>query len=153
MTVHRYFKTWWLVKAEHFKNFESFFNAVAKSIKRYDETGSHEDRHRKGRPRVTSAAEDEFIRVTSLRNLSPNKCFTDFKYQGSRVMQRSKALHLSARGVTTDTLVWIEALSQPAVFGSPTRRHTIGPALSEFGLCRFNITICVLISPIICRLI
>jgi transposase len=38
-------------------------SAVAKTIKRYDETGSHEDRHRKGRPRLTSAAEDEFIRL------------------------------------------------------------------------------------------
>jgi transposase len=36
-------------------------SAVTKTIKRYDETGSHEDRHRKGRPRVTSAAEDKFI--------------------------------------------------------------------------------------------
>ena len=40
-------------------------SAVTKTIKRYDETGSHEDRPRKGRPRVTSAAEDKF---TSLRN-------------------------------------------------------------------------------------
>ncbi|CAJ0919316.1 unnamed protein product [Ranitomeya imitator] len=32
------------------------------------ETGSHEDRPKKGRPRVTSASEDKFIRVTSLRN-------------------------------------------------------------------------------------
>ena len=48
-------------------------SAVAKTIERYDETGSHEDRHRNGRPRVTSAAEDKFIRVTSLRNYSPNK--------------------------------------------------------------------------------
>jgi hypothetical protein len=47
---------------------------VAKTIKFYDETGSHEDRHRKERPRVTFAAEDKFIRVTSLRNCSPNKC-------------------------------------------------------------------------------
>jgi transposase len=53
-------------------------SAVAKNIKRYDETGSHEDHHRKG-PRVTSAAEDTFMRVTSLRNCSPNKCFTEFK--------------------------------------------------------------------------
>ena len=52
--------------------------AVAKTIKRYDDTGSHEDHHRKGRPRVTSAVEDKFIRVTSLRNYSPNKCFTEF---------------------------------------------------------------------------
>jgi hypothetical protein len=38
-----------------------------KTIKRYDETGSHEDCHRKGRPRDTSAAEDKFIIVTSLK--------------------------------------------------------------------------------------
>jgi hypothetical protein len=31
----------------------------------------------------------------------------------------SKALHLSARGVTTDTLVQIQAVSQQAVIGSP----------------------------------
>ena len=29
-----------------------------------------------GRPRVTSAAEDTFIRFTSLRNCSPTKCFS-----------------------------------------------------------------------------
>ncbi|CAJ0951890.1 unnamed protein product [Ranitomeya imitator] len=45
-----------------------FHFTVAKTIKRYKETGSHEDRPRKGRPRVTSASEDKFIRVTSLRN-------------------------------------------------------------------------------------
>ena len=38
-------------------------SAVAKTIKRYDETGGHEDRHSKGRPRVPSAAEDMFIRA------------------------------------------------------------------------------------------
>ena len=43
-------------------------SAVVKTIKRYDEIGSHEDRPRTGGPRVTSAAEDKFIRVTSLRN-------------------------------------------------------------------------------------
>jgi hypothetical protein len=42
-------------------------SAVAKTIKRYDETVSQEDHHRKGRLRVTSAAEDKFIRVTSHR--------------------------------------------------------------------------------------
>jgi transposase len=54
-------------------------STVPKTIKRCDETGFHEDRHRKGRPRVTSAAEDKYIRVTSFRNCSPNKCFTEFK--------------------------------------------------------------------------
>jgi transposase len=29
-------------------------SAVAKTIQRYDETGSHEDHHRKGGPRVRS---------------------------------------------------------------------------------------------------
>jgi predicted transcriptional regulator len=48
--------------------------AVAKTIKRYDETGSHEDRHWTGKARVTSAKKDNFIRVTSLRNCNPNKC-------------------------------------------------------------------------------
>jgi hypothetical protein len=43
---------------EHFKNF-----VLAKTIKRYDDTGSHEDRHRKGRHRVNSVAEDMFIRM------------------------------------------------------------------------------------------
>ncbi|CAJ0960826.1 unnamed protein product [Ranitomeya imitator] len=41
---------------------------MAKTIKRFKETGSHEDRPTKGRPRVTSASEDKFIRFTSLRN-------------------------------------------------------------------------------------
>jgi transposase len=56
-----------------------FSSAVSKTNKRYEETGSHEDRQRKGGPRYTSAAEEKFIRVTSLRNCSPNKCFTEFK--------------------------------------------------------------------------
>ena len=34
---------------------------VAKTTKRYDESVSHVDRHRKGRPRFSSAAEDKFI--------------------------------------------------------------------------------------------
>jgi transposase len=50
-------------------------STVAKTIKLYEETGSHENRHRKGRSRDTSDAEEEF---TSLRNCSPNKCFTEF---------------------------------------------------------------------------
>jgi hypothetical protein len=50
-------------------------SAVSETIKHYDETVSHEDRHRKGRPRVTSAAEGKFIRITSLRNCSLNKYF------------------------------------------------------------------------------
>ena len=69
-TVNHYFKTWRSVNHEHFKKSSS--NAVGKTIKHYDV--SHEDCYRKGRPRVTSAAEDTFITVTRLRNCSPNKC-------------------------------------------------------------------------------
>ena len=54
---------------------------ISKTIKHYDETGFHEDRHRKGRRRVPSAAEDKFIRVTRPRNFIPTKCFTEFKTQ------------------------------------------------------------------------
>lgn len=36
-------------------------SAVAKTIKHYDETCSHEDRPREGRPRAISGAEDKFI--------------------------------------------------------------------------------------------
>ena len=54
-------------------------SAVAKTIKCYDETGSHEDHHRKGRSRVTSAAENKLIRVNCTSDCSPNKCFTEFK--------------------------------------------------------------------------
>jgi transposase len=43
------------------RTFKVSSSAVAKTIRCYDETGSHEDRHRKGRPKVTSAAEDKFI--------------------------------------------------------------------------------------------
>jgi transposase len=50
------------------RNWKVSSSAVAKTIKHNDETGSHEDRHRKERPRVTSAAKDKFIKVTSLRN-------------------------------------------------------------------------------------
>jgi transposase len=46
-------------------------SVVAKTIKRYDETGSHEDPHRNGRPRVTSAAENKFIRVYQPHKLQP----------------------------------------------------------------------------------
>ena len=43
------------------RTFKVSSSVVAKTIKRYDETGSHEDRNRKGRARVT---EEKFIRVT-----------------------------------------------------------------------------------------
>ena len=68
--VHHYFKT----KKSRTLNVSS--SAVAKTIKRYDETGSREDRHWKTQSYLCCRV--EFIRVTSLWNCSPNKCFTEF---------------------------------------------------------------------------
>jgi hypothetical protein len=50
----------------------------------------------------------------------------------SYVAQQSKALYLNARGVTTDPGC-IQAVSHPAVIGSPIGQRTIGPASSGFG--------------------
>ncbi|KAL0196933.1 hypothetical protein M9458_005473, partial [Cirrhinus mrigala] len=58
-------------------------SAGAKTIKRYDETGSHEDLPRKGRPRVTPAAEDKFIQITSLRKSVPWSDESKFEMFGS----------------------------------------------------------------------
>ena len=45
-------------------------SAIVKTIKRYDKTGSHEDRHRKGRPGVTSATEEKLIRVNCTSDIA-----------------------------------------------------------------------------------
>ena len=49
-------------------DFESFFVQSQKPSSAMMELSLMRTSHRKGRPRVTSAAEDKFIRVTSLRN-------------------------------------------------------------------------------------
>ena len=56
--------------------------------------------------------------------------------------QRSKALHLNASGVTTDTLVRVQAVSQPAVIGSSIGQLTIGPASSGVGgRCKYELVL------------
>ena len=57
-TVHHYFKTRRSVNVEHFKKFEHFFKCSRKNYQELWQNGSYEDRHRKGRPTVTSAAEE-----------------------------------------------------------------------------------------------
>ena len=86
------------------KKTKSISSAVAKTIKRYDETGSHQAHHRKGRPRVTSAAEDKFIRVTNLRNCSPNKCF--------RVQVTDTSQHQLFRGDCVNQAFMVELLQR-----------------------------------------
>ena len=71
-------------------------SAVAKDIKSHDKTGLHEDRPRKGRPGVTSAAEDKFIRVTSLRNLKLTA--TQIRAQ-MNATQSSNSRHISTSTV------------------------------------------------------
>ena len=95
MTVYHYFKTWRSFNLEHFKNFERFSSTVAKTIKCFDETGSHEDRHSKGRPRVTTAAEDTFIRVNCTSDCSPNKFYNNKHISTSTVQRglRESGLH------------------------------------------------------------
>jgi transposase len=48
------------------EKFQKFLQVVAKTIKRFNETGSHEERHRKGRPSSLEVAASD---------CSPNKCF------------------------------------------------------------------------------
>ena len=82
ITLHHYFHfiTWSQSLQNISRTLKVPSSAVAKTIKRCDETVSHEDRHRKGRPSVTSAAEDKFIRVNCSSDCSPNKCFTEFRH-------------------------------------------------------------------------
>lgn len=43
-------------------------NAVSRTIKRIEETGTHEDRARSGRPKATSETENRFIQLMSEQN-------------------------------------------------------------------------------------
>ncbi|XP_066445336.1 protocadherin alpha-10-like [Eleutherodactylus coqui] len=73
-----------------------FSSAIMKTITRYDETSSHGDHPRKGRPRVTSAAESKFIRVISLRN---HKLKTPQVRAHINASQRSSRRHISTSTV------------------------------------------------------
>ena len=100
MTVH-YFKTWRSVNRKMSRTLKVSSSAVAKTLKRYDETGAHEDRHRKGRPRVNSAAEDKFIRVNSSLGCRPNK---------SRVKVTDTSQHQLFRGDCLNQAFMVELL-------------------------------------------
>ena len=65
-----YIKNWRSVSLENCKNSELVPKCSCKNHRalRHETTGWHEDRPRKGRPGVASAAEEKFIWVTSLRN-------------------------------------------------------------------------------------
>ena len=86
------------------RTFKVSSSAVAKTIKRYDETGSHEDCHRNGRPRVTSATEDKFIRINCASDCSPNKCF--------RVQVTDTSQHQLFRGDFMNKVFMVELLQR-----------------------------------------
>ena len=89
-------------------------NVVAKTIKRYDETGSHNDQHRTGSPRVISTADDKFIRVTSFRNYSPNKCF--------KVQVTDTSQHQLFRGDCMNQAFMVKFLQRNHYYRTPIRR-------------------------------
>ncbi len=68
MTVNHYFKTWRSVDPENFNNFECILKCSRKNHQMLCWNWLSWGCPRKGRPRVTSAAEEKFIGVTSLRN-------------------------------------------------------------------------------------
>ena len=45
-------------------------STISRILQRYQKSGSTADRHRSGRPRITSAAQNRYIRVLHLRNRS-----------------------------------------------------------------------------------
>ena len=69
-------------------------SAVAKTIKRYDETGLHEDCQVE-KTSVTSAAEDKLIRVTSVRNR---------KLTAPQIRAQMNAKQSSSRHISTSTV-------------------------------------------------
>ena len=62
----------WEMKAIPFreiaKKLKFSYNGVYYSLQRTAQTGSNQNRKRSGRPRCTTKQEDEYIRVSSLRN-------------------------------------------------------------------------------------
>ena len=89
------------------------FSTVARLSQRHQITGSVNDRPRTGRPRVTTAAQDRYIRVTHFRN---------------RMMPATRTVHqvLGPRGpVSTDT-----ARRRLRAAGLRNRGPYVGPILS-----------------------
>jgi hypothetical protein len=116
ITVH-YFKTLRSVNLENYELRVSSSSAVAKTIKRYEETGSHEDRHRKGRPRVASAAEDKFIRELPASEIAAQ----------INASQHSSKTHQQFRGECVNQASWSNFCKETTTKKDTIRRHWIGP--------------------------
>ena len=102
-TVHHYFKTWRSINPQHFKNFlqvqlQKPSSAMMKLALMRTSTGKEDP--------VTSVAEDKSIRVTSLRNCIPNKCFTEFtRISTSTVQRRLRESSIHGRIAVKETLL------------------------------------------------
>ena len=99
---------------------------VVKTNTCYDETGSHEDRHRKGRPRITSAAEDKFIRVTILRNCSPNE-----------MLQSSSNRHISTSTVQRSPS-WLNCCIETTTKGHQEEKTCLGQETQAMDIRRWK---------------
>jgi transposase len=71
-------------------------SAVAKNIKRYDETGSHEDHHRKARPRVT-AAKDKLTTTQIAAQINASQSSSNRHISKSTVQKRLHKSDLHGR--------------------------------------------------------
>ena len=95
-------------------------SAVTKTIKRYV------DRHRKGRLRVTSAAEDKFIRVNCTSDRSQNKCF--------RVQVTNISTSTIQRTLHEIRPSWSNSCKEPTIKRTPIiRRDLLGPRNTRHG--------------------
>ena len=88
-----FIERWRSVIPENFKNFECILKCSRGNHQTHDETGCHEDRPRKGRPKVT---EDTFIQVTGLRNC---KCTAAQIRAHINASQISSSRHISTSAV------------------------------------------------------
>lgn len=104
-------------------------SAVTKTIKWwcYDETGCHEDRPRKERPRATSAEKDVFIRNTSLRK---RWCTAPEIKANIKAFQRSRGRHISTSTVQRrlhDSDVHSQIVAKKPILPKTKRRELLEP--------------------------
>ena len=124
-TVH-YFKTWRSVNLENVKKCKSCFKFSRKKHQALWWNWLSLVTPQERKTRVTSAAEDKFIRVTSLRNCSPNKCF--------RVQVTDTSQHQLFRGDCVNQVFIIELLQRNHYLRTPIRRRDLfGPRNTSNG--------------------
>ena len=117
-------------------------SAVAKTIKRYDETVSHGDRNSKVRPRVTSAAEDKFIRFNCsseiAAQINPSQSSSKWHVSTSTVQRRLHESGLHGRIATKKPLLKDSNNRKRLASAKKHEQKTLDWSLS-FGLMSPNV--------------